>query len=179
MVIHEAWLAAVQPHPVSVSTVTDTNPPAAGGEAVAGDTRYRHGAASCTTETCASLTSMTPRRSTASAFGDTRKATDALPCPLRSDGNAIQGALLETDHVQSLVVVTSRVAVVPSEGTAAVADGDTDTWQRPDVGDVTLIDEDEHAAHASATATATSCRAMTRRALQIRRPQQNSLIGRQ
>jgi hypothetical protein len=159
MAIHEAWLAAVQPHPVSVSTVTATDPPAAGGEAAAGETRYRHGAASWTMETCVSLTSMTPRRSTASPFGDTRKATDPLPCPPRSDVNAIQVTLLETDHVQSLVVVTSRVAVVPSDGTAAVADGDTDTSQRAVVGAVTLSSADEHAANPRASETARSCRA--------------------
>ena len=72
IVIHDAWLAAVHAHPVSVSTATAIDAPDAGADAAVGETRKRHGAASWTMATCASLTSMVPRRCTGSAFGATR-----------------------------------------------------------------------------------------------------------
>lgn len=72
IVIHAAWLSAVQAQPVSVSIVTATVVPPAGAETLAGATRYRHGAASCTMAISVLLTSTMPRRCTASALGATR-----------------------------------------------------------------------------------------------------------
>ena len=71
-VIQDASLEALHAHPFSVSTVTATAPPEAGADAAVGEMLYRHGAAFWATDTCASLTTMRPRRDTASAFGDTR-----------------------------------------------------------------------------------------------------------
>jgi hypothetical protein len=71
-VIQDASLEALHAHPFSVSTVTATEPPDAGADAALGEMLYRHGAGFWATDTCASLTTMRPRRDTASAFGDTR-----------------------------------------------------------------------------------------------------------
>jgi hypothetical protein len=71
-VIQDASLEVLHAHPFSVSTVTATAPPEAGADAAVGEMLYLHGAAFWATDTCASLTTMRPRRDTASAFGDTR-----------------------------------------------------------------------------------------------------------
>jgi hypothetical protein len=62
--------------------------------------------------------------------------------------SAIQSTLLDTVQVQSRAVVTSTVPVAPSDETAGVAVGDTDTWHRTVEGAVTLTDDVVQAAPA-------------------------------
>src|SRR5690349_10633199 len=91
--------------------------------------------------------------------------------------NEIQATVLDIAHVQSLVVVTSTVPVVPSGGIEPVGAGDTDTWHRTAIGAVMLVDVDEQAVNPRTSEMARSSRvATTRAALQNARPQQNVLI---
>jgi len=75
--------------------------------------------------------------------------------------NEIHVTVLDADHVQSRVVVTSTVPVVPSDGTAGDVVGDTDTWHRAVVGAVTVTDEEEQAANPRPTRTGRTRRAVT------------------
>lgn len=77
--IQGAALAADHVQPVSVSTATETVPPAAATVALVGDTPKRHGAASWVSDTWISFTATVACRADGAAFGLTRYAIDPLP----------------------------------------------------------------------------------------------------
>ncbi len=71
-VAQPTWLVAVHAHAECARTPIVSSPPCAGTLVPPGVTSYRHGAASCATVTCFSLTVMVPSRATGSGFAETR-----------------------------------------------------------------------------------------------------------
>ena len=62
------------------------------------------------------LTSIVARRCTGSAFAPTRYPIDPLPWPVGSLVRVTHGASLDAVHVQSRVVVTATLLVIPAAG---------------------------------------------------------------
>jgi hypothetical protein len=155
-VIQATPLAALHPHADALAaTVTVSVPPAAETAALGNATVKRHGAASCATATCASLTPTIALRGAGSAFAATRYVTLPLPCPAACDVIATHDAPLVAVQVQSRVVSTAIVPVAPSAGT----DGSelaADTWHFGVLGAVTAIDDDPQADERSAITAASA-----------------------
>ncbi len=82
-----------------------------------------------------------PCRAEGAEFSPTRKATAPSPCPLVPDVIAIHDALVDADHVQSRVVVTSTVPLAPAAG-AEVMEPVAETWHFAPLGAVTETEVD-------------------------------------
>jgi hypothetical protein len=115
MVIHEALLAAVHPHPLLVETATGPPPPPdAGAEWPVGLIEYEHGvtaAAWLTVNVSPAIVSVPDRAPP--VLGATLNSTPPLPLPLAPDVMLIQGAWLAAVHAHPLLVDTATGPAAP------------------------------------------------------------------
>lgn|SRR5262245_24771220 len=104
---------APQPQPLTVDTLTESEPPVGPIVSPVRLSENRHGAASCVTATRADATEIDPLRAAGTRFAATAYATDPLPCPPLAPLIDSQLALDAALHVQSRAVVTVTAALPP------------------------------------------------------------------
>jgi hypothetical protein len=134
--IHETLLCALHAHPL-VETTTLASLAPAGNTWSSGAISKRQGAASCTTRTRVSLTTISPSRVDAIGLIAALNSTLPLPCPDVGDGES-QPTGVVTPHAHSGAAVIEMVPIPPS---ATICAGAVRlSWHLTAVGSVDTAD---------------------------------------
>jgi hypothetical protein len=136
-VIHVSLLCALHVHPL-LEMATLASPAPAPSTWSSGAIAKRQGAASCTTRTCVSLTTISPSRVAAVGLVAAVNSTLPLPCPDAGDRSETQPSGAVTVQAHSGAAVIEMVTIPPS---AVICEGaERLSWHLTRLGAVGISD---------------------------------------
>lgn len=146
---HPAELPLLQLQPVCAVTAIGCEPPEASNVWFCRSMLNTQAAAACLMVTASLLTMICPCRAETTAFAATVYGTVPFPCPLVEAVSVIQSTLLFAAHEHSRLTTTDTIPLPPFAsivGDPAVAVTAQRSASAAGDGDVTLVDDDWHAA---------------------------------